>query len=193
MSEPQEIQGADRSQLVKLALDIGPLIVFFGVNAIYGIFAATGAFMVATAAAVTASRLWFGKIAAMPVVTGVFVLIFGGLTLYLQDETFIKVKPTIIYLLFAGLLFAGMAMGRLFLKSIMSEAFELTDTGWRRLTNRWIGFFVAMALLNELVWRAFSTDTWVSFKVFGLLPLTFLFAILQVGLLQKHAKNPDSQ
>ncbi|MCG8561983.1 MAG: septation protein A [Hyphomicrobiales bacterium] len=193
MSEPQQIQGADRSQLVKLALDIGPLIVFFGVNAIYGIFAATGAFMVATAATVTVSRLWFGKIAAMPVVTGVFVLIFGGLTLYLQDETFIKVKPTIIYLLFAGLLFAGMAMGRLFLKSIMSEAFELTDTGWRRLTNRWIGFFVAMALLNELVWRTFSTDTWVSFKVFGLLPLTFLFAILQVGLLQKHAKNPESQ
>ncbi|MGI9383760.1 MAG: septation protein A [Methyloligellaceae bacterium] len=191
MTEPQQVPGADRTQLVKLALDIGPLVVFFAVNAIYGIFAATGAFMVVTVGAVVLSRLWFGKVATMPLVTGVFVLIFGGLTLYLQDETFIKIKPTIIYVMFAGLLLAGMALGRLFLKSVMGEAFELTDTGWRQLTYRWAGFFVAMALLNEVVWRNVSTDTWVSFKVFGLLPLTFLFAILQVGLLQKHAKQAD--
>ena len=191
MSEPQEAPGADRTQLTKLVLDIGPLIVFFSVNAVYGIFAATGAFMVATIGAVALSRVWFGKIATMPLVTGVFVLIFGGLTIFLQDETFIKIKPTIIYLMFAGLLLAGMALGRLFLKSVMSEAFELTDIGWRQLTVRWAGFFVAMALLNEAVWRNVSTDTWVSFKVFGLLPLTFLFAILQVGLLQRYAKKPE--
>lgn len=191
MTEPQQIPGPDRTQLIKLVLDIGPLAVFFLVNAMYGIFWATAAFMVAIVGAVALSRLWFGKIAAMPLVTGVFVLIFGGLTLYLQDETFIKIKPTIIYVMFAGLLLAGMALGRLFLKSVMGEAFELTDVGWRQLTYRWAGFFVAMALLNEAVWRNVSTDTWVSFKVFGLLPLTFLFAILQVGLLQKHAKQTD--
>ena len=176
---------------LRLALDLGPLILFFAVNGFYGIFAATAVFMVAIAAALAASRLLTGKFATMPLVTGVFVMFFGGLTLYLQDETFIKIKPTMIYLLFAGILLGGLAAKRMFLKSVLGEMLSLSDTGWRELTIRWAGFFVVLALLNEAVWRNVSTDVWVSFKVFGLLPLTIAFAALQTGLLKKHAKSRD--
>ena len=127
----------------------------------------------------------------MPLITALFVLVFGGLTIYLQDETFIKIKPTIIYLLFAGLLLGGLAVNRVFLKSVMGELFQLDAVGWRLLTYRWAGFFLVLALLNEAVWRNVSTSTWVSFKVFGLLPLTLIFAALQTGLLQRHAKPRD--
>jgi len=127
----------------------------------------------------------------MPVLTAVFVMFFGGLTIYLQDETFIKMKPTVVYLLFAAILLAGLALKRTFLKMLMGEMFTLTDQGWLKLTYRWAGFFVAMALLNEVVWRNVSTDTWVSFKVFGLFPLTLLFAALQVGLLQRHTRQAE--
>jgi len=177
--------------LTKLLLDLGPLILFFAVNALYGIFAATGVFMVTVVAALIASRVLYGKIETMPLVTAVIVMIFGGLTIYLHNETFIKMKPTVVYLLFAGILLAGLALKRVFLKMLMGEAFSLTDEGWLKLTYRWAGFFVAMALLNEIVWRSVSTDTWVSFKVFGLFPLTLLFAALQVGLLQKHARQAE--
>ena len=186
-SRPQ----AANPPLTKLLLDLGPLVLFFAVNALYGIFAATGVFMVTVVAALIASRLLYGKIETMPVVTAVFVMVFGGLTIYLHDETFIKMKPTVVYLLFAAILLAGLALKRVFLKMLMGEAFSLTDEGWLKLTYRWAGFFVAMALLNEIVWRSVSTDTWVSFKVFGLFPLTLLFAALQVGLLQKHARPAD--
>lgn len=178
-------------QIVKLALDFGPLLLFFVINALYGIYAATAIFMVATAAALIASRVLHGRFAPMPLITGLFVLLFGGLTLYLQDETFIKIKPTAIYLLLAGVLVAGLLVGRPLLKLLMGEAFDLTDEGWRKLTYRWAGFFVALAVCNEIVWRNFSTDTWVSFKVFGLVPLTFLFALSQIGLLQRYAKPTD--
>ena len=175
----------------KLLLDLGPLILFFAINAIYGIYAATGVFMVTVLAALIASRVLYGTIEVMPLVTAVFVLIFGGLTIYLQNETFIKMKPTVVYLLFAAILLAGLALKRTFLKMLMGEVFQLTDEGWLKLTYRWAGFFVVMALLNEVVWRSVSTDTWVSFKVFGLFPLTLLFAALQVGLLQKYAQETD--
>ncbi|GBE42710.1 putative intracellular septation protein A [bacterium BMS3Bbin10] len=183
-------QGGEHPAL-RLLLDLGPLILFFTVNAYYGIFVATAVFMVAILAALAASRILTGKFAKMPLITAVFVLVFGGLTIYLQDETFIKIKPTIIYFLFAGLLLGGLAVNRVFLKSVMGELFQLHDGGWRLLTYRWAGFFVALAILNEVVWRNFSTSTWVSFKVFGLLPLTLIFAALQAGLLQKHAKPRD--
>ncbi len=179
------------SPLVRLLLDLGPLLLFFGINAYYGIFAATAVFMVAITISLVLSRMLTGQFAKMPLVTAVFVLVFGGLTLYLQDETFIKVKPTIIYLLFAGILLGGIAVNRMFLQSLLGEAFELTSQGWRKLTFRWAWFFVFLAALNEVVWRSFSTDVWVSFKVFGLLPLTLIFAALQVGLLQKHAKSAE--
>jgi len=176
---------------LRLALDLGPLLIFFGMNALYGIFTATAVFMVAIAIALITSRLLTGQFAKMPLVTAVFVMVFGGLTLYLQDETFIKIKPTIIYLLFAGILLGGLAVKRVFLQSLLGEAFELSDTGWRKLTYRWAWFFVFLAVLNEIVWRTFTTDTWVTFKVFGLLPLTLVFAVSQAGLMQRHAKQVE--
>jgi intracellular septation protein len=186
-TEPQ----AASPPLTKLLLDLGPLVLFFAMNALYGIFAATGIFMVTVVAALIASWFLYGKIETMPVVTAAFVMIFGGLTIYLQDETFIKMKPTVVYLLFAGILLAGLPLKRVFLKMLMGEAFSLTDEGWLQLTYRWAGFFVVMALLNEVVWRSVSTDSWVSFKVFGLFPLTLVFAALQMGLLKKHAKQAE--
>ena len=192
MSEPRDTPKQDGgTAATKLAIDLGPLLVFFAVNAWYGIFPATGAFMVAIVAALAASRLLLGKISPMPLITAVLVMVFGGLTLFLQDETFIKVKPTILYILFAALLFGGMAVNRLFLQMVMGDAIDLTREGWRILTVRWAIFFLVLAGLNEAVWRTMSTDFWVSFKVFGLLPLTFLFAALQIGLLQKHGKTGD--
>ncbi len=173
-------------QLVKLLVELGPLAVFFLVNSGYGIFAATGAFMAATVVSLIASRLLFGKVAAMPLVTGVFVLIFGGLTLYLHNDTFIKMKPTIVNLLFASLLLGGLLAGRLWLKWLLGDVFAMREEGWHRLTLRWGIFFLFLAGLNEIVWRNFSTDAWVNFKVFGIMPLTMLFGILQVNLLQKY-------
>jgi len=191
MTAEQNQQADAGKQFLKLGLDLGPLIVFFAANAMYGIFVATATFMVAIVAALALSRVLLGKISPMPIVTAVLVLVFGGLTLFLQDETFIKVKPTVLYLLFAGVLLAGLATGRLFLQMLMSEAITLTQEGWRILTVRWAWFFVALAVLNEIVWRTMSTDFWVSFKVFGLLPLTFAFAILQVSLLTRHHGDAD--
>lgn len=184
MGEPEHSASAPPA---RLALDLGPLVVFFAVNALYGIFAATASFMAAVAASLIASRLLLGKVSAMPAVTAVLVMVFGGLTLLLQDETFIKLKPTVLYLLFAALLVGGLAFDRLFLRMLMGEAIALDDAGWRKLTVRWAVFFVFLAGLNELVWRTMSTDFWVGFKVFGLLPLTFAFAVVQIALLHKHA------
>lgn len=184
----QENGKSKENPALRLALDLGPLLIFFGVNALYGIFAATGVFMVTIVAALVASRILTGKFAKMPMVTAVLVLVFGGLTIYLQDETFIKIKPTIIYILFASVLLGGLAVKRIFLETVLGEAFQLSHTGWRLLTYRWAGFFIFLALTNEAVWRTVSTDTWVSFKVFGLLPLTLFFAVMQTGFLQKHAQ-----
>ena len=122
----------------------------------------------------------------MPLVSGVIVLVFGGLTLYLRDETFIKLKPTIVYTLFAVLLGAGLVWKKPVLELLFGAAFTLTEEGWRKLTLRWALFFAVMAVVNELVWRNVSTDTWVSFKAFGFLPLTFLFAVAQVPLMQRY-------
>ncbi len=185
--QPGKGQEAEHPAL-RLALDLGPLLLFFAANALYGIFFATAFFMVAIAIALITSRLLTGKFAKMPLVTAVLVMVFGGLTLYLQDETFIKIKPTVIYCLFAAILMGGLAVNRNFLQVLLGDVFELSATGWRLLTYRWAGFFIILAMLNELVWRSFSTDTWVSFKVFGLLPLTLIFAAMQAGLMQKHAK-----
>ena len=177
---------------LKLALDIGPLILFFAVNAKIGIYAATGVFMVAILAALAVSYALTRHVAVMPVVTAVIVLIFGGLTLVLHDATFIKVKPTIIYVLFGGALLGGLAFGKPLLGLLLDQMFELTDEGWRKLTWRWMFFFFALAVLNEVVWRNFSTDFWVSFKLFGVVPLTFLFGALQYPLILKFSKDRQS-
>lgn len=176
---------------LKPVLELGPLVIFFFANAKFGIFPATAAFMAATAVSLVLSWLLLRKIAVMPLVTGVFVMVFGGLTLYLENETFIKLKPTIVNLLFAAILFGGLFYERSLLKLVFDDVLLLTDVGWRKLTFRWASFFVVLAVLNEIVWRNFSTDFWVGFKVFGLMPLTFVFAMSQILLLQKHLAGAD--
>jgi intracellular septation protein len=171
---------------LKFALDLGPLLVFFFANAKFGIYAGTAAFMVAIALALAVSYALTRHLPVMALVTAVVVLIFGGATLILHDDLFIKLKPTIIYLLFAGVLFAGIVMNKQFLAILFDKVFQLTEEGWRKLTIRWAIFFVALAVLNEIVWRTQSTDFWVNFKVFGVLPLTMIFGALQYPLLMKY-------
>ena len=169
----------------KLAIELGPLLVFFGVNAAAGIYAATAAFMAVTLIALGAAWWRYHKLPVMLLVGGAVVLVFGTLTLYLRDDTFIKLKPTIVYLTFAGLLTAGLLFRKPLLELLLGPVFRLSEEGWRKLTWRWTFFFLAMAIVNELVWRHVSTNAWVSFKAFGFLPLTFLFALAQVPLMQR--------
>jgi intracellular septation protein len=176
--------------LLKLALDLGPLVLFFVANGRYGIFAATAVFMVAVLAALLVSYAMMRRLPIMPVVTAIIVMLFGGLTLVLHDATFIKVKPTIIYGLFGAVLIGGLLFNKPLLGVVFDSLFHLSEEGWRKLTLRWAIFFFALALLNEIVWRNASTDTWVSFKVFGVLPLTLLFGALQVPLLKRYAVEP---
>jgi len=185
-TDTKATEPALKDQLLKLAVEVGPLVVFFVVNARAGIFWGTGVFMGATVLSLIASRILFGRIPVMPLVTGVCVMVFGGLTLWLQDDHFIKIKPTIVNALFAGALFIGLLAGQSLLRVIFGEVFRLTDEGWRKLTLRWAFFFTFLAVLNEVVWRSFTTDTWVSFKVFGVMPLTMAFAVAQVGLLRQY-------
>jgi intracellular septation protein len=175
-----------QSPLVKLLIDLGPLIAFFIAYGRAGIYWATGALMLATVAALIASWRLLGRVTAVPMVTAVLVVVFGGLTFYLDDPSFIKLKPTIINLLFAGVIVAGLATGRPLLKLLLGEAFRLTDEGWRKLSVRWAAFFFALAILNEIVWRNFSESAWVNFKVFGIVPLTILFAMAQIGLIKRY-------
>lgn len=193
---------------LKLALDLGPLLLFFVANtrpALFapilspflppdllagphaGIFAATAVFIPAILLALAVSYAMTRHLPLMPVVTAIIVVVFGGATLILQDETFIKLKPTIIYVLFGGVLMGGLAFGKSLLGMVFDSVFQLTAEGWRRLTWRWALFFLALAVLNEMVWRTQSSDFWVNFKVFGVVPLTFIFAALQYPLLQKYA------
>ena len=181
---------ADKKQLnpiLKLVLDIGPLVLFFAANSKFGIFAATGAFMAAALLALAVAYVMTRRIEGMTLVTAVIVVVFGSLTLVLHDATFIKLKPTIIYLLFGGTLLGGLLLGKPLLGLLFDQMFHLTEEGWRKLTWRWALFFFALAMLNEIVWRNFSTDFWVSFKVFGAVPLTFLFGALQMPLINKYA------
>jgi intracellular septation protein len=186
---PQESAPASGAALAaKLAIELGPLLVFFGTNAAAGIYAATAVFMVATLIALGVAWWRYHKLPVMPLVSGAVVLVFGGLTLYLRDETFIKLKPTIVYLVFAVLLGAGLLLRKPVLELLLGPVFNITDEGWRKLTVRWACFFIAMAVVNELVWRNVSTDVWVSFKAFGFLPLTFLFAFIQMPLMQRYSE-----
>jgi len=205
------MNASSRPQLhpgLKLVLDLGPLLLFFfansrpqlfapllapllGAELVHGehagIFAATAVFIPAVLAALAIGYVLTRHLPVMPLVTAIIVVVFGGLTLALQNETFIKLKPTIIYVLFGAVLLGGLAFRKPLLGMVFDSVFHLTEEGWRKLTLRWALFFLALAVLNEIVWRTQSTDTWVSFKVFGVVPLTFLFAALQYPLLTKYA------
>lgn len=171
---------------LKFGLEIGPLLVFLIANSRAGLFFATGAFMAATIVSLIASWLLIRRLPIMPLVTGIVVIVFGGLTLYLNDELFIKLKPTIVNTLFGVILLGGLAMGKSLLAVVFEAAFNLTEEGWKKLTLRWALFFFVLAIINEIVWRNFSTDFWVGFKIWGFMPLTFVFALSQVPLLQKY-------
>jgi intracellular septation protein len=176
--------------LFKLATELGPLVIFFGANAKFGLFVATGAFMVAIVTAIIASYVVTRHVPLMAIVTAVIVLVFGGLTLFFHDETFIKIKPTIIYSLFALTLGIGLLLGRSFIAIMFDQVFNLTPTGWRLLTIRWAIFFAGMAVLNEIVWRTQTTDFWVSFKAFGVIPITAIFAMAQTSLVKRYSIEP---
>lgn len=178
-------------QLRRLALDLGPLVLFFAAFRFAGIFTATGVFMVAVLISLAIGWHLEKKLSPIPLFTAILVTVFGGLTLYLHNDVFIKVKLTILYVIFGVTLLAGLRFNRIFIKYVFAEAFELTEKGWRGLTWRWGIFFLSLAFLNEIVWRNTSTATWVSFKVWGIMSLIFLFALAQTPFLLKHHPNPE--
>ncbi|MCT8997900.1 septation protein A [Chelativorans intermedius] len=188
--------------LLKLALELGPLLVFFFANArgewlaerfpllgdIGGpLFIATALFMAATAIALSVSWLLLRTLPVMPLVSGIVVFVFGALTLYLHSEIFIKMKPTIVNTLFGAVLLGGLAFGKSLLGYVFDSAFRLDAEGWRKLTLRWGLFFLFLAAANEVVWRSFSTDFWVAFKVWGIMPITFIFTMSQMPLIMRHS------
>lgn len=202
--DPSDPRKKELNPLLKLALELGPLLVFFFANArgellveswpVLGsfggpIFLATGLFMAATAIALAVSWLLTRTLPVMPLVSGAVVLVFGALTLWLQDEVFIKMKPTIVNGLFAAALLGGLLFGKSLLGYVFESAFKLDAEGWRKLTLRWGLFFVFLALVNEIVWRNFSTDAWVAFKVWGIMPITILFTFSQMPLIMRHSQE----
>ncbi|NTF08704.1 septation protein A [Agrobacterium rubi] len=193
------------SPLLKFVLELGPLVVFFFANSRgewlaktfpvlteFGgpIFIATGLFMIATILALTVSWILTRTLPMMPLISGIVVLVFGALTLYLQNDTFIKMKPTIVNTLFGVILLGGLLFGQSLLGYVFNSAFKLNDEGWRKLTFRWGFFFLFLAILNEVVWRGFSTDTWVAFKVWGTMPITVIFTMAQMPLIMRHSIEP---
>ena len=191
---------AEPSAGSRLLVDIGPLIVFFLANYLapvpgpLKIFVATGAFMAAMIAAMIYSQIRYAKISPLLMFSGVAVIILGGLTIWLQNETFIKIKPTIYYALVAGLLGFGLATGRQFLKMVLGSAYPgLSDTGWTMLSRNWAIFFGVMAVLNEAVWRNSTTDFWVGFKLWGAIPLTFLFAAANIPMMMRHGLTANDE
>jgi len=171
---------------------MGPLVVFFLANQKAGIFAATGLFMAAVLVSLVVSYALTRHLPVMPMVTAVVVLVFGGLTLWFHDELFIKIKPTIVNSLFGTVLLGGLWFGRPLLPLVLDTVFQLTDEGWRKLTFRWGVFFFVLAAINEVVWRTQTLDTWVNFKVFGIMPLTVAFALAQTPLILKHEVKPPA-
>lgn len=209
----RERERTQPNPLLKLALELGPLGVFFFANArgawlaeklpflaglgdpsspdSQGIFIATALFIVATLVSLAISLIVTRRLPIMPFVTGIVVLVFGGLTLALHNDTFIKMKPTIVNGLFGAALLGGLAFGKSLIGYVFDSVFQLTNEGWRKLTLRWGIFFIVLAVLNEIVWRSFPTDTWVSFKVFGIMPLTLVFTMFQVPLIMREQIQPE--
>lgn len=203
--DPSDPKRREVHPILKLVLELGPLMVFFFANSrgewlierfpvlanIGGpIFLATALFMVATVLALAVSWILIRSLPIMPLVSGIVVLVFGSLTLWLHDENFIKIKPTIINALFGVILLGGLYFGKSLLGYVFDSAFKLNPEGWRKLTLRWGIFFLFLAVLNEVVWRSFSTDFWVAFKVWGTMPITLLFTFAQMPLVMKHSLEP---
>ncbi len=200
--------GAEKAHpMLKLALELGPLLVFFFANlrgewlvqkfpalATLGgpLLVATGLFMVATVTSLVVSRIVFKHLPIMPFVSGVVVLVFGSLSIWLQDDTFIKMKPTIVNTLFGVVLLGGLLFGRSLLGYVFNAAFQLDDLGWKKLTLRWGVFFLFLAIINEVVWRNFSDAVWVNFKVWGTMPITILFTLAQMPLIMRHSVNTEA-
>jgi intracellular septation protein len=180
------------SPFLKLALDLGPLLIFFAANSMFDIYVATGAFMVAMIASIGIGFSLERKISPMPLITLALVLVFGGLTLWLANDLFIKLKPTILYVIFAAVLIGGLASKRLFIKILLGQTVHMPDAAWRVLTWRWAIFFLALAAANEFVRLTFSTDTWVAFKVWGVFPATMIFALAQTPFLMRHQTDDKS-
>ena len=175
--------------IYKLIIDIGPLAVFFIFYTRSDLQSAILPFIIATIIAVLFSYILEKKIPVMPTVGAIIILVFGGLTIYFDNDVFFKMKPTIINLLFAGILYGGIVLKKPLLRYLLGAALKLQDEGWSILTKRWIGFFIALAILNEIIWRTQSTDIWVNFKVFGILPITFIFTITQFSVIKKYQIN----
>ena len=178
--------------LAKFVLELGPLGLFFLANYKFGIFAATAVLMVSVLVTLAISYHLTRRLPIMPVVTAVAVLFFGSLTLLLHDELFIKLKPTIVNVIFGTALLGGLAFGRPLLPIVLDSVFDIDEEGWRKLTLRWGLFFFFLAALNEIVWRTQTDNFWVTFKVFGIMPLTLLFAVTQVPLIMKHERKSGS-
>ncbi len=200
--DPSDPKRKEINPVLKLTLELGPLMVFFFANSrgewlaekfpalgdLGGpLFIATALFMVAIAISLSVSWVLMRTLPIMPLVSGIIVFVFGALTLWLQDETFIKMKPTIVNTLFAGVLLGGLLFGKSLLGYVFDSAFKLDAEGWRKLTMRWGLFFIFLALVNEIVWRNFSTDTWVAFKVWGIMPITIIFTMSQMPLIMRHS------
>jgi len=202
--EPADPKKKEIQPLLKLALELGPLLVFFFANSrgdwLVGrfpalaqigepIFIATALFMIAVAIALAVSWLLTRSLPIMPLVSGIVVFVFGALTLWLQNDTFIKMKPTIVNTLFGVVLLGGLVFGKSLLGYVFDSAFKLDAEGWRKLTLRWGLFFIFLAVVNEIVWRGFSTDTWVAFKVWGIMPITIAFTMAQMPLIMRHSTD----
>jgi len=177
--------------MLKFALELGPLALFFIAYGRLGIFAATGVLMASVLVTLCVSYAMLRRIPIMPLITAAIVLIFGSLTIVLHDETLIKIKPTALYILFGAALFVGLWLKKPLLKILFDGALHVTDEGWRKLTWRWAFFFLVLAVLNEIVWRTQTTDLWVKFKTFGFLPLTLLFALAQAPLMMKYETKDE--
>ncbi len=193
MAAPEQNTQKTVSPSLKLVLEMGPLVAFFVTNYKFGIFPATGVLMVCVVATLIVSWIMTRHLPVMPVVTCVAVVFFGALTFLFNDELFIKLKPTIVNSIFGAILLGALALGKPLLPVVLDSVLKLTDEGWRKLTLRWGLFFFLLAVINEIVWRTQTTDFWVSFKAFGIMPLTIGFALAQLPLIMKHELKDASK
>jgi len=177
--------GQTMDSRLRFFLDFSPLLGFFLAYRFSGLLAATAVLIVCTLISLGVTYVQEKRVAMMPLISGVSVTLLGGLTLFLQDEYFIKIKPTLVNLVFASILLGGLYFRKSLFKYVLGHAFQLTDEGWRQLSFRWGVFFVFLAGLNECIWRNFPTDFWVNFKVFGMLTLTLAFTFAQLPLIKR--------